>query len=71
MNHSTDHIKDIPTLVEKKLGLTREQASELFFPYSLGPASIWEDLTTRHAVRVLDIFLETGEIDWARAVAEA
>lgn len=45
-----------------KLGLDEGQAQALFFPQGAGCA--WREITTAHAVRVLDHLLETGEVDW-------
>ena len=60
------------TLTIEALGITAEQAEELFFPhYQLSEAGLdasYSQLTQRQAVEVLDHLIETGQVDWPRAV---
>lgn len=59
--------------VAEALGLTEEQAHNLFFPLvGIKEAGIeidsYTELTQAQAVQVLDHLMETGEVDWPRFV---
>lgn len=59
-------------LVHEALGITLEQANDLFFPYQqLRDADMETDynsLTQRQAVEVLDHLIATDSVDWPRAI---
>lgn len=50
------------------VGLTRDQASELFFMD--GTSFPMEKVGRREAVAVLDHYLDTGDVDWDAAIAK-
>lgn len=58
---------EIPSIARRILGLSLDQADKLFQPV---PCDDRHLLTPAQAVRVLDILLETGEVDWERAIRE-
>lgn len=71
---STD---DIPNLGERPfesacalLGLQRDDGEMLFWPWNLSDDFDWvsEEATPAQAVRVLDHLIETGEVDWSKAL---
>ena len=48
------------------LGLNGDQAYELFHP---DVERSWSEITTAEAVRVINHYLATGEIDWSAALS--
>lgn len=65
---------DIHERAQRHLGLTTQAATNLFTPfpgYSADYQFAWLQTPDRkQAVRVLDHLLETGEVDWPRALAD-
>lgn len=49
------------------LGLTDQEAYDLFYPEHLRDEAEWQSVTPAQAVAVLDNYLATGEIDWGAA----
>lgn len=56
------------TFGEEAFGLTAHQAGALFYPNYVGDFSPMLEATPSHAVRVLDHLIETGEVDWSKAL---
>lgn len=60
-----DHQTASAARASKFLGLPEHEGETLFYVY--GCAKDMDDVTQAHAVAVLDILLETGEVDWGAA----
>jgi hypothetical protein len=52
------------------LGLSQEDAQELFYPHALEDSLEWNQITNAQAVRVIDHFLATGKVDWTIILEE-
>lgn len=55
---------DIEDTARNWLGLTEDQADDLFMPSHLPDGKHYEDVTSKIAVRVCEHFRDTGEVNW-------
>lgn len=54
-----------PELAAAALGLSEDDSEALFYPRGVSP-DIWERITRRQAIRVLEHLRDTGEVDWSK-----
>jgi len=58
-------------LVGAEMGLSIDQSEDLFFLVGKQqPGLDFQDITTAHAVKVLDHLIATGEVDWSKALPD-
>ena len=70
---SPDQIDSFPGTARRLLGITVDQANELFEPMNYTDLDRfkvdWNTITPRQAAKVLRHLAKTGEVDWGRAFA--
>lgn len=59
-----DRSENLEQRAQDALGLTEDEADQLFVPNIYDLDWHFDDFTTRHAVKVLDHLLETGKVNW-------
>ena len=58
-------LAESPEMAQELLGLTNDQADNLFYPPAWQLAGkFWEEITAPHAAKVIDHLISTGEVDW-------
>lgn len=70
---SSSYVSNIRTRDAVRDGLTRQTHArvlqDMFYPYAVEDLGYtWSDIKPQHAVVMIDNFLETGKVDWEKAM---